>query len=199
MTDADHLIGKLKFAAMDTLNADNVRAQFRAEADRLTKASRQHKELMGALSAAVEFMTFHSTKHSEPVPLQRCRGVIESATLDWAAIVKRHTEKIKDNNPPIVQSNVNRAAIDAAFAALPPDASGTIAEGEMERVLEAAFRANSPVQSPTDEEIRALAHAPWAYGGEVLSRALLGLLEERIARRGQAASGGDLGKDATKE
>lgn len=41
-------------------------------------------------------------------------------------------------------ARVNRAAIDAAYAALPPDACGTIAEGEMERVLERAFAAISP-------------------------------------------------------
>lgn len=35
-------------------------------------------------------------------------------------------------------------AIDAAFAALPPDAHGTIAPGEMERVLQAAARAAFP-------------------------------------------------------
>ena len=41
----------------------------------------------------------------------------------------------------VLMRTLGRSSIDAAFSALPPDAYGTIAEGEMERVLLAALRA----------------------------------------------------------
>jgi len=78
---------------------------------------------------------------------------------------------------------ITPAAIQAAFAALPPDAAGTIAQGEMERVLEAALRAMRRDDRPTDHEFRSIAKAPWIYGSEVISTVLLSMLEERIANR----------------
>lgn len=47
---------------------------------------------------------------------------------------------------------ISRAMIDAAYKALPPDACGTIAEGEMERVLMAALRAAAPQPASVDRE-----------------------------------------------
>lgn len=45
---------------------------------------------------------------------------------------------------------ISRDMIDAAYKALPPDACGTIAEGEMERVLMAALRAAAPQPASVD-------------------------------------------------
>ena len=66
-------------------------------------------------------------------------------------------------------ARVNRAAIDAAYAALPPDAYGTIAEGEMERVLERAFAAISPTPGAETFQDRV---DPWliACFGEGIAR-----------------------------
>ena len=47
---------------------------------------------------------------------------------------------------------VSRAMIDSAYDALPPDAWGTIAEGEMERILMAALRTTSPQPAPVGRE-----------------------------------------------
>jgi len=86
-------------------------------------------------------------------------------------------------------ATITQAAIEAAFAALPPDAAGTIAQGEMERVLEAAFKTMHPRATLTDSEVRSIAKAPWAYASEVISHALISMLEERIANRGEIVTG----------
>lgn len=57
-------------------------------------------------------------------------------------------------------------AIDAAFAALPPDAHGTIAPGEMERVLQAAARAAFPTGGATTAEAAADAVLPVPQRGD---------------------------------
>lgn len=74
------------------------------------------------------------------------------------------------------------AAIKAAFAALPLDEASFITQDEMERVLEAAFKAMRRCDPPTDDEVRSIAKAPWAYASEVVSHALISMLKERIAK-----------------
>lgn len=92
-------------------------------------------------------------KHDDMCPCTRFRAQPEfcqCGAVERDEIVKdtsrRFGERLReiDQNPepqPNVPALADAAMIDAAFKALPPDACGAIATGEMQRVIDAALRA----------------------------------------------------------
>lgn len=72
--------------------------------------------------------------------------------LGVGAMLQAAIKQTFQTHPPQPSETVAEAAVEAAFKALPPDAHGTIGSGEMERVLEAAFRAQ--LGRPVNEALK---------------------------------------------
>ncbi|WP_332692061.1 hypothetical protein [Devosia sp.] len=112
-----------------------------------------------ALTAAVRVWI-----DAEPGPDDRSeRDAMAAAILAYEAA-----------KPAQASEAVTREMIDAAFRALPPDAHGTIAEGEMERILLRALALSPAPADPRPEQVEAVAVKPleWSktYESDTLSR-----------------------------